>query len=211
MNTMIRMALAGFLALPLAAKDGDLSLGGGAILALDGLKKVTNASLGFALTGGYETTFYKSDVPLRLSATLAFMPGTAQDYSLRSGSLTASGSLKTSLTAFQVSGDLLITTSIPALRGLAGISITNYSMSTSGTEDARPEFAGYAAAHFPLKDAKGLKLGLRVGLEYRFTDTLTGEVLLQQTELGGKQKTDPLVRAGGINPAWLQLGVRYMF
>ncbi len=211
MKNMIRMALVGLLVLPLAAKDGELSLGGSAILALDGLKKATNNSFGVSFTGGYETTFYKSDVPLRLSASLALMPGSETSYNLKSGTLTASGSLKTSLTLLQASGDVLITTSNPALRGIAGLSISSYSLTTNGTEEIRPEFDGYASAHHPVKDAKGLKVGLRFGLEYRFSDKLSGEVLFQQTELAGKQKFDAQTRVGGVNPAWLEVGVRYHF
>ena len=36
-------------------------------------------------------------------------------------------------------------------------------------------------------------------------------LLLQATELAGRQRNDDLIRKGGLNPTWIQLGVRYGF
>jgi hypothetical protein len=116
--------------------------------------------------------------------------------------------LKTSLNLLQAHGDLLIETGRSSLHGLAGLSVNSYSMSRSGTESEDPQDRDH---HFPLRDVKGLKLGLRLGINYAFTRNLSGELLFQQTELSGKDLEDPYVRQGGINPAWIELDVRYHF
>ena len=134
--------------------------------------------------------------PVRLQLAVGLMPGKE------------SFGLKTSLTHFQLGADLLLDTSVTGLRGLAGLSLNSYSAQFSGTESTD---AGDVDHHFPFKDVKGIKFGLRLGLEYAFTPSLSGELVFQQTELAGQSISDPLVRVGGVNPAWLQFGVRYHF
>ena len=68
-----------------------------------------------------------------------------------------------------------------------------------------------AENHFPSRDAQGRKGRVRLGLEYSFSKRWSGQALLQATELAGRQRYDPLIRQGGINPSWLEFGARYRF
>lgn len=196
MIKILRTPLLGLLVLPLAAQSTDISVNGGLIRGLDSLKKATNNRLAYTVGGDYHTHIWGTEVPARIGLSLASMPGKEKF------------GLKTSLTLIQAHGDVFVETPSPALRGFAGLSINKYSMSTAGTESSTPEDIDH---HFPVRDVKGLKLGLRVGLAYAFTKNVSGDVMLQQTELAGKDLQDPLIRQGGINPAWLQLGVNYRF
>jgi hypothetical protein len=192
----IRPFLLALLALPLAAQSSGFSVGGGLIAGLDSYKKAVNSNTGFGVNAAFDTVVHGTDVPIRLQVGLDSMPGKATN------------GLKTSLTHVQLASDLLVDTGVSGLRGLAGLSLNSYSASFSGTESTS---ASDASHHFPFKDVKGIKLGLRLGLEYAFDKAWSGEVVLQQTELAGQDKSDPLVRVGGVNPAWLQVGVRYRF
>ena len=81
-------------------------------------------------------------------------------------------------------------------------------MSRSGTEGSDPLDIDH---HFPIRDASGLKLGLRLGLGCALAPGWSLEATFQQTELAGKDLNDPVVRQGGINPGWLELDVRFSF
>ncbi len=197
MHKIIRASLLGLLALPMAAQDHSFGLGGSLILGHDSLKKATQNTMGFTVWGDYTGKVYGTTMPVRVGLGLTSMPGKEKN------------GLKTSLGSVQVYGDLLLETPWQALNGVLGLSINNYSMTKSGTEDT--QHPDNVDRHFPVRDVKGLKLGLRLGLEYRFSDRLTLQVLLQQTELAGKDLQDPLVRVGGVNPAWTQVGLRYTF
>ncbi len=116
--------------------------------------------------------------------------------------------LKTSLTLVQLAGDLLVDTRVQGLRGVLGLSVNSYTARFSGQESPSVYDVDH---HFPFHDAKGLKGGLRVGLEYAFNRRWTGQALFQTTELAGRDRYDPLIRRGGINPGWLEFGFRYQF
>jgi len=199
----LRSALVVLLALPLAAQG--FSVSGSLIQGLDSLKKATNATLAYGAGVDYDTHFYGTDVPVRAGLAFASMPG-KENFGL-----------KTSLTLAQVHGDLFVKTPCPGLRALVGLSLNTYSMSRTGTENA--DDALDIDHHFPIGDAKGVKFGFRLGLEYQLTPKWALELLLQQTELAGKDLSGDvkapdgteLVRQGPINPAWLQLGVTYRF
>lgn len=199
----LRSILLSLLVLPLGAQG--FSVSGSLIQGLDSLKKATNASTALIVGADYDTHVYGTEIPARAGISIAAMPGKE-----RLG-------LKTSLTLFQLHGDIYLETPSPALRGLVGLSLNSYSMSTSGTEDTLDALD--VDHHFPMHDVKGVKLGLRLGLEYRLSSSWSLELVLQQTELAGKDLTGDikapdgteLVRQGGINPAWLQLGATYRF
>lgn len=198
----ISLSLLALAALPLAAQDSGFSAGGGLIVApktyFGAYDKVVHNNLGYFVNGGYQLSTSQAEVSARLSLTVAFMPGKTQENS----------DLKTSLTLFQVSGDLLVPTPVNALHGVIGASLNKYSASFSGTESTDP---ADEAHHFPIKDASGIKGGFRLGLEYNLNKSVNIELLFQQTELGGQNANDPVIRVGGANPSWLQLGVRYNF
>jgi len=193
---VVRTCMLGLLALPLAAQTTNFSAGGALILGLDSYKKAVNNATGFMFNGGWDTTVYKSGIPARLSLGVGLMPGKE------------SNGLKTSLTLVQLSGDILIDTDIRDLRALVGLSLNQYTAKYAGAESPSTFDADH---HFPFRDCKGIKGGLRLGLEYTFTKQITGEALFQMTELAGRQRTDTLIRKGGINPGWLQFGARYKF
>lgn len=194
--TFARTLLLGLLALPMAAQSPQISVGGALLVGLDSYKKVVNNSTGLLVNVGWDTAIPKSDVPVRLSLGVATMPGKATN------------GLKTSLTLIQFSGDLMLKTNIPQLRGIFGLSLNKYSAKLDGVESTSSQDVDH---HFPFHDVDGIKGGLRLGMEYTFNKQLTGELLLQATELAGRQRQDPLIRKGGVNPAWLQVGVRYSF
>lgn len=191
-----RTCMLGLLALPLAAQSTDFSVGGALIYGLDSYKKAVNSTTGLTLNLGYDTAVYKSGIPARITFGVGLMPGKERN------------GLKTSLTLFQLAGDLLIQTDVPGLRGVFGLSVNSYSARFSGYESPAVFDADH---HFPFRDAKGLKGGLRLGVEYAFTTRWSGQALLQATELAGRQRYDPLIRQGGINPSWLEFGARYKF
>jgi len=157
---------------------------------------------------------------------------TLVDGSTHTGTIATSGTLKTSLNLLQVHGDALLDTGVQGLNWFVGLSANFYSMKRDGGgswtfdgtdgdathlegsysgEQTSPLADSLSEVHYPVRDAGGLKLGLRLGVIYAFSKTLSGEFTLQQTELAGKDLTDPRARAGGVNPAWLQLGVNYHF
>ncbi len=196
MNKLIRFSLVGLLALPLAAQDSGFSVGGSLILPLDSLKKATNGGVSPSLQVDYRTKLYGTDVASRVGLGIASLPGQEKN------------GLKTSLNLVQAYGDLVLETPVSALQAFVGLSLNNYALTKSGVESQDPEDVAH---HFPVRDVKGLKLGLRIGVTYAFTAQFSGEVLFQQTELSGKDLNDPLVRQAGVNPGWLQVGVRYAF
>jgi len=116
--------------------------------------------------------------------------------------------LKTSLTLVQLTGDILIDTGTPKLKGVFGLSVNKYTAKFVGDESTSTFDTDH---HFPFHDCDGIKGGLRLGLEYVLASNVTGEVMFQTTELAGRQRNDALIRKGAINPAWLQLGARYKF
>jgi len=200
---ILRSTLLSLAFLPLAAQG--FSVNGSLIQGLDSLKKATNATTAFSAGVDYDTRLYGTEVPARAGLSFAAMPGKE-----RFG-------LKTSLTLAQLHGDIYLATPSKALRGLVGLSLNSYTMSTSGTENT--DDALDIDHHFPMHDVKGVKLGLRLGLDYRLGEAWSLELLFQQTELAGKDLSgdvtapdgSTLVRQGGINPAWLQLGVTFRF
>jgi hypothetical protein len=197
MRLISRALLLGSLAVPLVAQNAPFSINGGLISALDSLKKATDKSTALQVGADYHTKILDTEIPTRVGLTLAAMPG-----SERNG-------LKTSLTLLQLHGDVLLDGPGSAWNPVIGMSLNHYSMSRSGTENlADPLDKDH---HFPVRDAKGVKIGLRVGLDYAMTEKVSLELMFQQTELAGKDLTDSMVRVGGINPAWLEFNVRYRF
>jgi len=191
-----RIVLIGLLALPLGAQTLPVSVGGSIIFGMDSYRKVVNNSTGFMVDVGWDAHLAKNALPARFSISLGSMPGKETN------------GLKTSLTLFQFSTDLLLKTDIENLRGVFGLALNMYRASLSGTESTA---AADVDHHFPFHDVDGVKGGLRLGAEYTFRKHFTAQILLQATELAGSQRTDRLQRRGGLNPAWVQCGVRYSF
>lgn len=191
-----RLALPLLLALPLAAQASPFSVTAGVVQGLPSLEKATHNRAGLTAGADWGTVLEGSGIAFQAGLALAVMPG--KDWN----------GLRTSLTLRQVHGDVLVDTGSPATV-IAGISANVWTMRREGTEDAADPLD--ADHHFPVRDARGLKLGGRLGVRWTFSPRWAVDVLLQQTELAGKDLADPLVRAGGVNPAWLEAGLRYRF
>jgi hypothetical protein len=196
MNCIRSILLAGIVMLPLAAQSPGFSLQGGVVLGLDSLKKATNNTSGFSLGADYQAHVWGTGMPARVGLAFSTFPGKERN------------GLKTSLTLAQAHGDLILGAQDGHFFGLLGVSLNAYQMSKSGTESSDPMDVDH---HFPIRDASGLKLGIRLGLAYAVNAKWSVELLFQQTELAGKDLTDPLRRQGPINPGWLELDLRVHF
>lgn len=203
MRAMNSAILAGALlaTAPMMAQ-GRFSASGSVVGAMDSLKKVTNQDLGLSLGVGYESVIESARLPWRVSVNGHYFGGKKQDDGLTS-----------KLSSVQVAGDVFVATPIESLRFFTGLTVNKYFLSNSGTTR---DTNGDLVAMWPVDTAKGLKLGARAGFEMEFTKHLSGEVMVQFTELGS---TPNVVRdegatglgQGGINPSWIEIGVRYNF
>jgi len=180
-----------------AADGPTLFVGGGLLGALDSTKVVTHSTLGFNVTGGADFRVADGSYGFRPGVAIYFLPGSAQD------------GVKTSLTNFQVYGDVVFDSGVQNLSFSAGLSVQRWYYKTT----ADPGLAS------PLGlDEKGFlngtKLGFRIGVEYRFNKSFTAELLLQQTDLGSKDgdpKGTIYSPGSNVTPAWMQVGVKYHF
>jgi len=182
------------------AADGPaFFVGGGLIGALDSAKVVTHSTLGLNLTGGADFRVADGTYGFRPGIAINFLPGSAKD------------GFKTSLTGFQAYGDIVFNSGIKDLSLIGGLSIQRwYYKSTADASSGMTSDKGFIA---------GPKLGLRVGLEYRFDKNLTAELLFQQSDLGSQDgdtkgnvdASGNLVNGLNVLPAWIQVGVKYHF
>ncbi|BDU75817.1 hypothetical protein [Mesoterricola sediminis] len=146
---------------------------------------------------------------------------------------------KSSLTDLQLALDIVFPAFTPRMKGYVGLTANRYHVKNTGTESYY--FASdYASSYtypfngrimplnvFAVKNDKGIKGGIRAGLEYAFDRHWSADLALQLTELGpgiavttdtlpnGKanSKKNPFneVNRGPVNPSWLQFGARYRF
>ena len=152
-------------------------------VALDSLREVTHNTNGFVEDFGYNGHLGNTDVPFRASLGYQYLPGKEDS------------GLKQSLTSFQLAGDIFIPSGFKDLQFITGLSINKYKV--------KAEAAGLGS---DTESVKGPKFGARVGLEYQFNPAWSGQLLLQMTELG----TDAAATTG-INPSWIQAGVKFHF
>jgi hypothetical protein len=111
---LIHLSLLSLLALPLAAQDTGFSVGGGLIAApktyFGAYDKVVNNNLGYYVNGAYTVKTAETDLTGRFTASLSSMPGKSRD-----------NGLKTSLSLFQVSADLVFPVGVEGLSGVFGV------------------------------------------------------------------------------------------
>lgn len=186
-SKLMAFALATFpLAGTLAAQDAkrfDASLSWA--LATDNLKEITNASGafgGFNADIGYNGKLIGTTVPLRLSLGVNDFPGKDRE------------GVKQSLLGIQVAGDIFIDTGLKDLSIVTGVSLNKW------TKDVSPKPADYSS------DVKGIKFGVRFGLDYRLNPNWSMHTLLQVVEVG----TDATGTKGN-NASWVQIGAAYHF
>jgi hypothetical protein len=174
------------LLMPLAAQGQEIKrfdVSGGAVFALDTLKTVTNKTFsGIHLDAGFNGNLAATTIPFRASLGVNLLPGSEKD------------GLKVSLTGFQLNGDIFVKTGVDKLRLVSGISLNKWR--------AKAEAAGVSET----ETIKGIKFGGRLGLDYGINSNLSCGLMLQVVELG----TDAGATRG-INPSWVELGVRYSF
>ena len=132
---------------------------------------------------GYNGHVGNSTVPFRASLGYQFLPGSEDN------------GLKQSLTSFQLAGDIFIASPWKDLQLITGLSVNKYKV--------KSEAASFGSE---TETVKGTKLGARLGLEYRFSPTWSGQLMVQMTELG----TDAAATTG-VNPSWIQAGAKFHF
>jgi hypothetical protein len=180
----------------------DKAIGFGVTLATDSLKKVSHNSTGFNLNGSLEFNLPLTDIKIRPGLGLSVFPGKKGDnwnYELE-----RNVSTKTQLINIQASFDLVIPTRVcQSLNLITGLSLNQWRYSgQTYNNDPHP---------FRMEGSKAsddLKLGLRVGLNYKFNNKWSGEALLQMVEYGYPTTE---VTSYNINPCWVQFGVKYHF
>lgn len=215
----------------LAAQGPTFDVTAGGSLALDGLKKVTHSSTAYHLGGGMKWLFKATDTPLRLGFTYHDMPGSQFG--------PADRPLRSSLKAYQLHLDAYLASGSPRYAFKFGISANRYTLKNRGEETwgADPMLpplewlpGTVPIGTFAVEDARGVKLGLRLGVDFHFNRHWGGEILLQATELSGGKVKDLTVKVpdelapyigdtvtvkrptgGPVNPSWIQVGVRYSF
>lgn len=174
------------------AADGPTPfLGGGIISALDSTKEVTHSTLGYNITGGFDFRLADGTYGFRPGLAVNFLPGSDKD------------GVKTSLTNFQVYGDLVFNSGVQNLSFTAGLSVQRwYYKTTAATGTTSPyQLDGKGFLN-------GTKLGARLGMEYRFNKNISSELVLQVVDFGAK---DGEARTNVVTPSWLQVGVKYHF
>lgn len=97
-----------------AADGPTFFAGAGLIGALDSTKIVTNSSTGFNITGGADFRVADGSYGFRPGVAINFLPGSAK------------AGVKTSLTNYQVYGDLVFNSGIKNLSFTAGLSIQRW-------------------------------------------------------------------------------------
>ncbi len=167
--------------------------------ALDELHTVTNQRLmGLCLDGAYQGAFDGSQAFWRLGVGLNVFPGKAQE------------GPKTDLTGFQVTFDALKPLGQGRTALLFGLSLNTWTQKTSGLDrwGKSNELSGTVSHAFG-------KVGVRLGLEHSLTPRLALTTLLQVAELGTDnaflQNGSPTRGRSGVNPSWIQVGLRASF
>lgn len=168
----------------LSAQEAKKSWTAGASLtaALDGLKEVTHKTNGFVVDFGYNGNLGNTSVPFRASLGYQMFPG-ADNFGL-----------KQSLTSVQLAGDLFIESGLKNLSFITGLTVNKYKAKAEGFGINETE------------SVKGVKLGARLGLEYQFNPAWSAQLMVQMTELGTNATATT-----GINPSWIQAGVKFHF
>ncbi len=208
------LALLALAAVPALAQDPSFEVGLAIVEQLDTAKNITNANSGLALSAAYYVRT-KGDYTLRFGLGLNSLSGNAFSGALGPDGPTTLNGVELSLTGTQVHADLMVPSPWKKTTFVTGLSLQQWSYKATLGKDSINHLTGDRSTSGTIK---GLKFGLRLGIQVAFTPNWVGELLLQQTELGsngdgdktkGNLATTPY--EANENPAWLQLGVRYRF
>lgn len=199
--------LAGLVSLPALAGDGPtFNVGGSLLNQLESAKNITNNSLGYSITGGVDWNTSHNYV-VRTGLAINFLPGSAFGDTGRTDAF-----VKTSLMGYQIFSDIHIPSANKNLSFVAGLSLQKWNFRTSKPATSVSPIGADASSG----TIKGLKFGMRLGLEWKFNTHWSGELMMQQTELGSQDNevkgntTDPTYLSNE-NPGWFQVGARYHF
>ena len=199
--------LAGLASLPAFAEGGPtFHLGGSLLNQLDSAKSITNNSLGYSITGGADWST-SHNYMVRTGLALNFLPGSAFGQTGRTDAF-----VKTSLSSYQVFGDILVPSSYKDLSFVVGLSLQKWNYKTSKPATSVSPIGADASSG----NIKGVKFGMRLGLDWKVNARWSAELMLQQTELGSqdnelKGNTTDSRYLSNENPGWFQVGVRYHF
>jgi len=172
--------------------------------ALDSLSTYTNQTvMGICLDGAYQLPVAGSPTFVRLGLGVNYFPGREETR----GTLTR----KVSFLSEQLTADIVVPVGASSWALVTGISANNWSLSSTLRDSADPAVEGTSGS---VQKPFG-KFGFRVGLEYQATRRLAVAALFQQTELGSdarlQKNGNDILGYQGINPSWIQVGVRYGF
>jgi hypothetical protein len=179
------------------------------------LSKVTHHTLGYGAQLGLATHISGTNVPVRIGLGMGLFPGGQY------------GSIKSTLYHSQIFADVFLPTGLRNTTWFLGLSGNRYHIKNEGQETWTPDpsYSVYAnpGSVFALTAAevdRKNRAGFRIGLNYRYNRNLAAEFLGQTTELG-LRKAHYMINASGaqvyagtvgnVNPAWLQVGIRYTY
>lgn len=198
------LAVSGTLAM---AQAPQIELHFGVTSAHESLKKVTHASTGLLFGGSLRLSLPGTNIPVRYSLSAGTFPGRQH------------GTIKSNLGLLQAAVDVSFSESA-RLNPFFGIALNKWRVQNSGTETITPDsvpgkpFPQYVWA---VSGTKGVKAGLRMGVDYGLTAQWTVQALVQVSELGGGEIASAQPTAttrlnlGSVNPSWFQIGARYTF
>lgn len=158
---------------------------------LDSLEKITKERKAGSLGVSYQSNIKNTRNVYRINLLWNSFPGSFDE---------AAG-FETSLQSLQLSADLFFYSPVKDLNFFLGLSANNYFARYSPDVDENGD---------PLKKGvvfDGTKLGIRLGLDYRFNARWSFDATFNLTEYGVIYRPS----MGGINPAWIQLSAHYHF
>ncbi|MDR2561852.1 MAG: outer membrane beta-barrel protein [Holophagales bacterium] len=189
---VLALPLASIAASPLLAQEElKFSFQAGLSYGFDSLEKITKERKAGSLGFSYQSNIGDTKNACRFSLLWNSFPGTFDP---------AAG-FETSLQSLQLSADLFFYSPLEDINFFLGLSANNYfaRYSPEVSENGDPLQKGVAF--------DGTKLGARLGLDYRHSKKWSFDATFNLTEYGVIYRP----KVGGVNPAWLQLSVRYHF
>ena len=200
----------------LQAGDAGWSLGVSGNAMTDSIFGI-GKTYGATVDGAYTWKSERAGLPLRVTFGYATFPA--------SGSVGIAGTspsqYKIGLQDFQIGLDGFAALPGSSLKLFFGFTLNKWRVSSDSSyfvPDASPAGGQFQEGKVS-GPVPGIKLGVHLGVERPFTDHLSGVLELQASALGTTSafmvQSDPNWSAssgnGGVNPCWIQLGVRYHF
>jgi hypothetical protein len=193
---MINLSLAPLVVLitasPLLAQEElKYSFQAGVSYGFDSLEKITKERKAGSLGVSYQSNIGDTKNVYRFSLLWNSFPS----------SFDSAAGFETSLQSLQLGADLFFYSPWKDINFFLGLSANNYFARYSPEVDENGD---------PLKKGvafDGTKLGVRLGLDYRHSNKWSFDATFNLTEYGVTYRP----KAGGINPAWLQLSAHYHF